>query len=139
MAPWHLRSLIAGLALGVTASCAIGQSGASLEERFARLDRDGDGFIVWKEAEPTRASDFDAMDRNKDGAIDRREFASGGRPFTAFDSDGDQNITKDEFLSAHRTMFMRFDGDRDGAISLPEFAEAQKAAASQKASEGTRN
>lgn len=102
-------------------------SGASLEQRFQRLDANSDGFITWKEALPSRASDFDAMDKNRDKRVTPDEF-TGVLQFAKFDSNKDGVVSKDEFVDTHRGMFMKFDADGDQRVSPSEFATAQRAA-----------
>ena len=103
-------------------------NGATLEQRFQRLDADGDGFVTWEEAMPSRVSDFMNMDSNKDNAATPAEYKA-ALPFGAFDRNTDGGaISKAEFLATHRAMFMKFDADADQRISLSEFATAQRAA-----------
>lgn len=100
---------------------------ATLEQRFQRLDANGDGFVIWEEAMPSRVSDFMNMDSNKDNAVTPAEYKA-ALPFGAFDRNTDGTISKAEFLATHHTMFMKFDADADQRISLPEFVTAQRAA-----------
>ncbi|MFZ3041669.1 MAG: hypothetical protein WA108_07770 [Thiobacillus sp.] len=102
-------------------------SGASLEQRFQRLDANGDGFVTWEEAMPSREIDFMGMDKNKDNDVTPDEFL-GALPFGTFDKNTDGAISKAEFLATHHAMFMKFDADADQRISLSEFATAQRAA-----------
>lgn len=109
-------------------SSASGQAG--VERRFARLDTNHDGFVTWEEAVPSRAGDFDSMDKNNDRRITNAEFR-GQQPFASFDINKDGAISKAEFLATHRSMFMQFDADPNQRISMGEFATAQRAAAKQ--------
>lgn len=102
-------------------------NGATLEQRFQRLDADGDGFVTWEGAMPSRVSDFMNMDSNKDNAVTPAEYKA-ALPFGAFDRNTDGAISKAEFLATHRAMFMKFDADADQRISLSEFVTAQRAA-----------
>lgn len=101
--------------------------GSTLEQRFARLDANNDGYITWEEALPSRTSDFDKMDKNQDKRITPDEFG-GVLPFASFDKNKDGAISKAEFLDVHHRMFMKFDADGDKRISPSEFATAQHAA-----------
>lgn len=102
-------------------------AGPSLQERFARLDANGDGYITWEEAVPSRQADFRKMDASRDGRVMSGEY-SGSLPFGRFDTNADRAISETEFLATHRGMFLQFDADRDARIALPEFGEAQRAA-----------
>lgn len=103
---------------------------ATVEQRFARLDTNHDGYVTWNEAMPSRSRDFDAMDKNNDRRITKAEFA-GQQPFDRFDIYKGGAISKTEFLVTHRSMFMQFDADTDQRIFMSEFATVQRAASSQ--------
>jgi len=100
----------------------------TVEERFRRLDSNGDGLIAWAEAEPTRAAEFNQMDRNRDSYVTSDEFAGRAMSLGSYDADGDGRLTLSEYVGRHRAMFASFDEDRDGHISPSEFAAAQQAA-----------
>ena len=103
---------------------------ATVEQRFARLDTNHDGFVTWEEAVPSRSRDFDAMDKNNDRRVTEAEFRD-QQPFGSFDISKDGTVSKAEFLATHRSMFMQFDADADQRISISEFATAQRAASNQ--------
>ena len=126
---WDARTAAAvGATRPVLALSASDQ--ASVEQRFARLDTNHDGGVTWEEATPSRARDFDIMDKNNDRRISNAEFR-GQQPFGRFDINQDGAISKAEFLATHRSMFMQFDADANQRISVSEFATAQRAAAKQ--------
>ncbi len=126
---WDARPVaVVGGAQPVVALSASGE--ASVEQRFARLDTNRDGFVTWEEAAPSRAGDFDSMDKNNDRRITKAEFR-GQQPFASFDINKDGAVSKAEFLATHRSMFMHFDADADQRISMTEFVAAQRAAANQ--------
>jgi len=100
---------------------------ARLEQRFQRLDANGDGFVTWKEAAPSRARDFRHMDSNRDRAITPSEYKA-ALPFAVFDQSADGAISRAEFMATHHRMFMKFDADANRRISFSEFAAAQRAA-----------
>lgn len=83
---------------------------------------------------------FDALDVNKDGALDKSEVASktGGRlakSFDEIDANKDGKVTKDEIRAswqAHRAdrqaqRLARFDTDKDGKVSWAESEAMAKA------------
>ena len=126
---WDARPVATvGGAQAVVALSASDQ--ATVEQRFARLDTNHDGLVTWEEAAPSRARDFDAMDKDNDRRITSDEFR-GQQPFGSFDINKDGAVSKAEFLATHRSMFMRFDADANQRISMSEFATAQRAAANQ--------
>jgi Ca2+-binding EF-hand superfamily protein len=68
------------VALGITGEPALGQDSMrqSAETQFQQLDGDGDGLITRAEATkiPGVAERFVKFDANKDGKLDRNEFAA---------------------------------------------------------------
>ncbi len=124
---WDARPGAAARGVKPTVSMG-GPEKARVERRFARLDTNHDGSITWEEAEPSRAGDFDTMDKNNDRRITSDEFG-GRQPFGSFDINRDGAVSKAEFLATHRSMFMHFDADANQRVSISEFATAQRAAA----------
>jgi Ca2+-binding EF-hand superfamily protein len=68
------------IALGITADPALAQDSTrqSAETQFQQLDGDNDGFVTRAEATriPGVAERFAKFDANKDGKLDRGEFAA---------------------------------------------------------------
>lgn len=124
-APYLAMASSLDCAESATASQAV--SPGTLEQRFGRLDSNGDGKITWEEAIPSREQDFARMDTNHDQRITPAEY-EGAMPFGTFDRNTDGAIVQAEFMATHRRMFLKFDADADQRISLPEFAAAQLAA-----------
>lgn len=98
-----------------------------LQQRFARLDKDGNGSVTWAEAYQTRANEFLVMDANRDGVVVGGEFGGRALPMSSFDVNGDGKLERSEYVGQHHRMFDKFDQDRSGAIELEEFAKAQAA------------
>ena len=78
---------------------------------------------------------FDALDTNKDGSLDAKEWvgikgqqeislATGGyihqlrtmKMMGKVDADGDHNVTKEEFINYHQAIFNAMDKKGDGII-----------------------
>jgi len=53
--------------MGMQETTRRGEPQPTIEQRFQRLDTNEDGFIAWAEAEPGRAAEFRALDRNGNG------------------------------------------------------------------------
>lgn len=114
--------------VAIGAGCANVQPGSpTLEQRFQRLDANGDGLLTWEEALPSRSRDFRGMDKDRNGRVTPVEFR-GSLPFATFDANNDGAASSEEYLAAHRRMFMKFDENGDRHISPSEFAAAQRAA-----------
>jgi len=131
---------IAVLALsGVASAAGIGSGGESqlhTMEMMKMIDANGDHMVSKQEFMDYYGSIFDALDTDKDGTIDAKEWvgakgdnkisiATGGyssqlrtmKMMNAMDGNGDHKITKDEFLKYHEAIFnaMSKDGtDVDG-------------------------
>lgn len=113
--------------MGTQETTSQGEPQPTIEQRFERLDTNKDGFITWAEAEPGRAAEFRALDRNGDGVVAADEWTGRALPLQEFDVDHDGGASQAEYLRKHRSMFESFDTDRDGRISPPEFTKAQQA------------
>ena len=121
-----------------------------VQEHFAKLDSNRDGFVTKKEAdriEKRRAGDgvetadrgavFDRLDANHDGSISREEFTSAKRQV----NERRVIVIKDDDAGGHREMRMhrtgmgRFggqlfemaDADKDGRVSIQEATNAAAA------------
>ena len=68
------------LALGIAAGSAVGQDSmrADADAQFQQLDRTNKGYLTRADvsASPTVAQRFAQFDTNKDGKLDRAEFAA---------------------------------------------------------------
>lgn len=114
-----------------------------VKEHFAKVDANGDGFIVKAEADAARDKmmgdmrdrHFKAMDTNGDGSISRAEFdARHAEPMAMghakpageamggmMKHDGDHRPGKAMMMMHHGgSMFERADADKDGRVSLAE-------------------
>ncbi len=100
---------------------------------FDRLDRDGDGMLKADEVpEPIRRR-IAQMDADTDGAITRKELASGliKRMRNSRNAEGVERGPQKEQIKPKRqqnsaTMIERVDGNSDGRISLDEAPERLK-------------
>lgn len=114
-------------ALALLAGALTASAAPSLKSRFDRLDKDGNGQVTWSEAYKVRSREFLAMDSNKDGIVDKKEFGGRALPLSAFDKDGDGRLQLSEYVGQHHRMFNKFDADGSGTIAFGEFAKAQTA------------
>jgi hypothetical protein len=93
-------------------------------EMMKMVDADGNHMVSNTEFMDYYSSIFDALDTDKDGSVDAKEWvgtkgdnklsiATGGyssqlrtlKTMKAMDSDGDHKVTKDEFLKFHEAIF----------------------------------
>jgi Ca2+-binding EF-hand superfamily protein len=127
---------VATAAVLLLSSCvalAQGRDSSALEQ----ADANHDGKVTKQEYNDARAALFARMDRNGDGFIDdadAREGANerGQRAAAAMrgriDSNGDGKVSKEEFVNAPTTVFDKFDADQNGELDAKELEAARAAA-----------
>ncbi len=105
--------------------------GGGSARRFQRLDANRDGAISFGELLNQRADQMQAIDRDKDGKVSRREFLARGprdrvrlaqrvRLFERLDANRDGYITPLENGLALKSWFARLDANRDGKLTQEE-------------------
>lgn len=123
------------------AGCASTHSSAqqSAGRIFDGADANQDGVITRDELRSARAANFARLDRNGDGFIDdsdaprrlRARRDAGDRLSqlrSQFDTDGDGRVSQSEFSSGPTLAFDRADANGDGQLSGDEVAVAKAAA-----------
>ena len=108
---------------------------ARIKEHFAKVDANGDGFVVMAEAEGAREkmtaamrdSHFDMLDANHDGSISRAEFDAGhqGDEMGKADHVGEHKMGMARHHGRRMAMggghmFERADANSDGKVTLGE-------------------
>lgn len=153
-------ALIAGAFLSnLQAGIAMGDD-KTTDDPFARMDRNGDGYLNADEFGEEKQRLFDRLlrtsDANDDGKISAKEFSAGMAPkptpaltdratdrpgpmrgpagagefFTRLDRNGDGKLQKDELPSQFAERLQRADLNKDGVIEKTEFERARKFAMS---------
>ncbi len=120
-----MRTFIA-LAASITilATPALAQTGGA-GDRFAAIDRNGDGAISRSEAEAARDALFERLDTNGDGYLSEAERTNGGRAARQLangDANNDGRLSRAEVMALPYRMFDRFDANHDGVLSAEELA-----------------
>ena len=100
-------------------------------------DADHDGKVTRQEFTAARAEQFAKLDRNGDGFVDDTDGGVGGRAKrqqaaaairARLDTDGDGKVSKEEFASAGTPLFDRFDTNHDDVLDEKEIDTARSAA-----------
>ena len=116
-----------------------GQRGAGMVERLKAADKNADGLISREEAQaslPGLATNFDAIDANKDGNITYAEMqavrgthahGARGEGWKQWDANADGKLGRDEVANAPRLaqQFDALDANKDGFLTAEEFPAAR--------------
>ncbi len=108
------------------------------------LDADGNHMVTKDEFDNYYGELFDALDTDKDGSIDAKEWvgdkndqklslATGGysrelrtmKMMSKIDTNGDHKVTKDEFIAYQDTLFKAMDTSGDNQIDPQEWLAKQ--------------
>lgn len=114
---------------------------AQAEQRFTRLDLDGNGAITQAEATEAREKMMAMMAERRAGGEGMRRGPRGGRGgpegamFGRADANGDGQVTFAEFSAPMMERFAQHDTNGDGAIDADERVAAREA---RKAARGAR-
>jgi Ca2+-binding EF-hand superfamily protein len=109
------------------------------KEMMHKMDTNGDGMVSKDEWTAFQERAFDALDKDKSGFVDEKEFMSTSDESFAFataayarglktkemfkklDANGDGKVTREEFLAYHRKIFDMLDKQKKGMIGLVDF------------------
>jgi hypothetical protein len=104
-----------------------------------KIDTDGDGSISKAEWLAYQEKVFAALDKNKTGAVDEKEFLSPSSDLATFatggyarglqtkammhriDTDGDGTVSHDEFIAYQSKVFDMMDSNKSGAVGPHDF------------------
>jgi Ca2+-binding EF-hand superfamily protein len=131
------RTFVSAALLILLTTPALAQMRA--EGIFERADANNDGSVTREEFTAARAARFAKLDRNSDGYIDsddvpkrlaaRRQKQGGGDFMVGqFDTDGDGKVSKEEFINGPTLAFDRADTNKDNVLDAKELAAAKEAA-----------
>jgi hypothetical protein len=110
-----MQKLILLTLLGASATVSAATTKSPAED-FAALDLDRNGRLDWKEYRSRISEIFFFADANTDGRIDADEAGTLGEG-VAIPADG---LTHSQFLDVHRKAFEDLDRDGDGQLTLAE-------------------
>jgi Ca2+-binding EF-hand superfamily protein len=116
-----ISSLIAGLGF-LAAPVVTGSSAVAAPSLVKTLDRDSDRTLDLEEVKNAASAVFDRLDKDHEGALDRKELGSriGGKEFSAADTDHDGSLTKDEYLALAEELFKKADANNEGTLDAKE-------------------
>ena len=109
-------------------------------EMMKMLDADGNHMVTSAEFDDYYGNIFDALDTDKDGTVDAKEWVgvkgkskldltTGGysrqlrtmKMMGMMDKDGDHKVSKDEFINHHKAIFTQMDKSGDGELNPQEW------------------
>ena len=141
-------ALLSAMAFSVAADTTFGTGGYNRElhtlEQMKMLDANGDHMVSKAEYTDYYGALFDALDTDKDGTVDAKEWvgtkgnqgvsiATGGystqlrtmKMMKMMDTDGDHKVTKDEFIKFHEPIFSAMDKKGEGMIDAQNWLRKQ--------------
>lgn len=121
------KTMIAAAAVGIAALLgAVSAPPHALAGVKARLvegiDTDKDGTIDINEAKAAAGAEFDKLDKDHEGTLDRKELGRrvSKKDWPAADSDKEGTIDKNEYMALVESRFKAADADNDGTVSVKE-------------------
>lgn len=117
------RTFVVSLAVGTLFATILPVAAKSRHGSLIRmLDTDNDGTVDLAEAKAAAAAQFDRLERDKDGTLDKHELARrlSAKELAAADPDHDGTLTKDEYLAVVEQRFSAADPDHDGTLDAKE-------------------
>lgn len=120
------NGVLTGLCALTVIICALLWAGTAmaeetLEDVFARFDKNGDGTIDRTEFDLNKVLVIVAFDKNRNDHLDADEIMMSAENFTAMDQDGDGKISGFEFVESDLGKFEAIDADGDGLVTKEEF------------------
>jgi Ca2+-binding EF-hand superfamily protein len=119
-----------------------GPRGARLAERLKEMDTNKDGVVTLEEFLGRRDAGFARLDKNGDGFIDASDIAARSKENTEyqtrrflkmFDTDKDGKVSKEEFEQRAKDRFAMRDLNSDGAIDLDDMGPGMRERAGRRA------
>lgn len=137
--------LIAG-APALAAAKADEDHGNRMQQRFERMDLDGNGRITLEELAEIRGKRLAKADADGDGALTLDEIKAASkrdgerleRRFQRMDQNGDGKVTKEESTAIATAWFEKVDKNGDGGITIGELQQWRPDGSGNRGSRGDR-
>jgi len=119
-----------------------GPRGAQLAERLKEMDANKDGVVTLEEFLSKRDAGFARLDKNGDGFVDASEIAAQSKEnsdyrlkrfLKMFDTNKDGKVSKEEFEQRAKDRFAMRDLNSDGEIGLDDMAPGMRERAGRRA------
>ena len=120
------RSRLGIAALALLSLALVGRptqaAGVNIDGFIRQWDADHDGTLSLDEIRKAASARFDALDRDHDGSLDRRELGAtvSLQQLRQADVDKDGTLDKNEYLTMIEKRFQAADKDRDGKLDKKE-------------------
>jgi len=121
------NTMIAAAAFGIVALLgavsAPPQALAGVKARSVEgIDTDKDGTIDINEAKAAAGTEFDKLDKDHEGTLDKKELGRrvSKKDWPAADPDKEGTIDKNEYMALVESRFKAADADNDGTVSVKE-------------------
>lgn len=131
----RLLTIVIAAAVSIPAALADETPSARMLKRVQDADANGDGVVTRAEFAAYRRTQFAKMDRDGDGFVTAKDIAKikmfmprelePDTMIARFDTDGDGRISPDELANGPAPVFDLADTDKDAAISPAEFKVAE--------------
>jgi len=111
---------IGTLSIATLATAAAFACGGGKDGHGARADANGDGKVTLAESQAAAKARFDALDKNKNGAITKDEVQGHGQLFEKVDANRDGKVTLAEMQAKAREHFTARDSNKDNVLTQDE-------------------
>jgi Ca2+-binding EF-hand superfamily protein len=121
----RIAAFVALFALAATAAFAQGKAASNGIDAFIqKWDPDKDGTLTLDEVKKAADARFDALDKDHDGTLDRKELRGlvSKQDFAKLDPDKDGTLDKNEYQALVAQRFEAADPDREGTLDKKELS-----------------
>lgn len=116
---------VVSLLAAITATSGFALACPGHEGGKQSADANKDGKVTLQEAQAKAKARFDAVDKNKNGALSKDELEGRAARMLHADSNKDGSVTFAESQAQVQVWFQKMDTNKDGALSGDELAQGR--------------